>query len=76
MLFNLFFMILILQDEMQRVMLATWLVEIYLAKINELEDVAAAEEASQDVENYRLEQEMLEEELRQFLVTYKVSFAV
>jgi hypothetical protein len=53
-------------------MLATWLVEIYLSKINELEDVAAAEAASTNVENYRVEQEMLEEELRQFLVTYKV----
>lgn len=54
-------------------MLATWLVEIYLSKINQLEDIAAAEAASQDVENLRLEQEMLEDELRQFLFTYKVS---
>jgi hypothetical protein len=59
-------------DVTQRIMLATWLVEIYLSKINELEDVAAAEAASTNVENYRVEQEMLEEELRQFLVTYKV----
>ncbi|EPQ27167.1 uncharacterized protein PFL1_05448 [Pseudozyma flocculosa PF-1] len=58
-------------DGPQRTMLATWLVEIYLGKINQLEDVAAAEAASQDVENYRLEREMLAEELHQFLATYR-----
>lgn len=58
-------------DLMQRMMLATWLVEIYLAKINELEDVAAAEEASQNVDNYRIEMDLLQEELRQFLLTYR-----
>lgn len=58
-------------DLMQRMMLATWLVEIYLAKINELEDVAAAEEASQNVDNYRIEMDLLQDELRQFLVTYR-----
>ncbi|KAN0063802.1 tethering complex subunit [Thecaphora frezii] len=58
-------------DVPQRTMLATWLVEIYLSKINQLEDVAAAEAASQDVENYKLEREMLSEELEQFLATYQ-----
>ncbi|UZJ55107.1 hypothetical protein CBS101457_004427 [Exobasidium rhododendri] len=58
-------------DLMQRMMLATWLVEIYLAKINELEDVAAAEEASQNVDNYRIEMDLLQDELRQFLSTYR-----
>lgn len=52
-------------------MLATWLVEIYLSKLDELEDIAAAHAASQDVENYHLEQGILDEELRQFLVTYQ-----
>lgn len=58
-------------DLMQRMMLATWLVEIYLAKLNELEDVAAAEEASQNVDNYRIEMDLLQDELKQFLVTYQ-----
>ncbi|KAJ9476098.1 putative Vacuolar membrane protein PEP3 (putative) [Pseudozyma hubeiensis] len=58
-------------DVTQRVMLATWLVEIYLSKINQLEDVAAAEAASQDVDNYRLEITMITEELHQFLGTYR-----
>lgn len=56
---------------MQRTMLATWLVEIYLSKLDELEDIAAAHAASQDVENYHLEQGIFDEELKQFLVTYK-----
>ncbi|ETS64390.1 hypothetical protein PaG_01243 [Moesziomyces aphidis] len=58
-------------DVAQRVMLATWLVETYLSKINQLEDVAAAEAASQDVDNYRLEISMITEELYQFLTTYR-----
>lgn len=58
-------------DLTQRMMLATWLVEIYLAKINELEDVASASAASENVENYNLERAMLEDELKQFLVTYR-----
>ncbi|KAE8215675.1 hypothetical protein CF327_g1075 [Tilletia walkeri] len=57
-------------DITQRVMLATWLVEIYLSKINQLEDIATAKSAS-DAANLRIENEMLEDELRQFLVTYK-----
>ncbi|SNX87383.1 related to DigA protein [Melanopsichium pennsylvanicum] len=58
-------------DVAQRIMLATWLVEIYLSKINQLEDVAAAEAASQDVDNYKLEINMITEELYQFLSTYR-----
>lgn len=53
-------------------MLATWLVEIYLSKINQLEDIAAAERASEDVENLKVEQSLIEDEMRQFLNTYKV----
>lgn len=54
-------------------MLATWLVEIYLSKINQLEDIAAAESASDDVENYRTERTIVEDDLKQFLQQYKVS---
>ncbi|GAA5918386.1 hypothetical protein JCM1841_003937 [Sporobolomyces salmonicolor] len=58
-------------DLTQRMMLATWLVEIYLAKVNELEDAAAAERASEDAGNILAEQSMVEEDMRQFLTTYK-----
>ena len=53
-------------------MLATWLVEFYLGKLNTLDDVVASESASLDVENLRAERIMVEDELRQFLQTYKV----
>jgi len=53
-------------------MLATWLVEIYLSKINQLEDIAASEAASDDVENYHTEKSIIEDDLKSFLQTYKV----
>lgn len=56
-------------------MLATWLVEIYLSKINQLEDIAAAERSPDDVENLKVEKSLLEDEMRQFLSTYKVCHA-
>lgn len=62
-------------DTTQRILLATWLVEIYLGKLDDLDDVAtaaaAAQRSSEDVDNYKLEASMVEEELRQFVVTYK-----
>ncbi|KAJ2932742.1 hypothetical protein H1R20_g4331, partial [Candolleomyces eurysporus] len=60
-------------DTTQRMMLATWLVEFYLGKCNELDDVIAAESISQDVDNLRLERTILEEDLRQFFETYKAN---
>jgi hypothetical protein len=53
-------------------MLATWLVEIFLSKLNQLEDVAASEAASDEAENYKAEKIMLEDDVKQFLKTYKV----
>ncbi|GAA6060223.1 hypothetical protein JCM10212_002302 [Sporobolomyces blumeae] len=58
-------------DIAQRLMLATWLVEIYLAKINELEDAAAAERSSEDADNIRAERTMVEEDMEHFLSSYK-----
>jgi vacuolar protein sorting-associated protein 18 len=55
-------------------MLATWLVEFYLSKCNELDDLIASESVSNDVENLQAERSILEEDLRQFFQTYKVSF--
>ncbi len=51
-----------------------WLVELYLSRLNELEDVIASESVSHDVQNLQTEYALLEDELRQFLVTYKVNF--
>lgn len=53
-------------------MLATWLVEFYLSKCNELDDVVASEYVSHDVENLQTEKTILEDDLRQFFETYKV----
>ena len=55
-------------------MLATWLVEFYLSKCNELDDLVASESVSQDVESLRTERTMLEDDLRHFFETYKVVF--
>ena len=60
------------QDITQRMMLATWLVEFYLSKCNELEDSAASEIVSNDVDNLRAHRTIVEDDLRQFLDTYKV----
>lgn len=54
-------------------MLATWLVEFYLSKCNELDDVVAAESISQDVANLQTERAILEEDLRHFFETYKAN---
>jgi sulfur relay (sulfurtransferase) DsrC/TusE family protein len=53
-------------------MLATWLVEFYLSKCNELDDLIASSSASNDVSNLQAEQLHLEEELQEFFETYKV----
>ncbi|PFH54792.1 hypothetical protein AMATHDRAFT_72557 [Amanita thiersii Skay4041] len=58
-------------DLTQRVILATWLVEIYLSKCNELDDVIASERISGDVDNFQAEKSMVEDDLKQFLETYK-----
>lgn len=60
------------QDLTQRTMLATWLVELYLAKVNHLEDLAAAASASEDAGNLLVERTIVEEDMRNFLSTYKV----
>ncbi|KAG8941809.1 hypothetical protein FRC03_003936 [Tulasnella sp. 419] len=52
-------------------LLATWLVEFYLSKINQLDDLIASESASSDVENMKVEQAILEDDLRGFFETYK-----
>lgn len=53
-------------------MLTTWLVEFYLSKCNQLDDLVASESVSHDVENLQAERSLLEDELRQFFETYKV----
>ncbi|TFK36843.1 DigA protein [Crucibulum laeve] len=58
-------------DLSQRMMLATWLVEFYLSKCNELDDIVASESVSHDVDNLQTERAIIEEDLRQFFETYK-----
>ncbi|OAV89553.1 hypothetical protein PTTG_28665 [Puccinia triticina 1-1 BBBD Race 1] len=61
------------QDLTQRMMLATWLTEIYLAKINELEVLVGADPSAADqTANIVVEQQLIEDELQQFLRTYKI----
>ena len=49
-------------------MLATWLVEFYLSRCDELDDLIAS--SSYDVETVKTE---LEEDVRRFLESHKVS---
>ncbi|EKM61206.1 uncharacterized protein PHACADRAFT_247665 [Phanerochaete carnosa HHB-10118-sp] len=62
-------------DLSQRMMLATWLVEFYLSRCNELDDLVASESISQDVANFQMERTILEDDLRQFFETYKNNLA-
>jgi hypothetical protein len=57
-------------------MLATWLVEFYLSKCNELDDIVASESVSHDVENFRAERTIVEDDIRQFFETYKVTWSL
>jgi hypothetical protein len=54
-------------------MLATWLVEFYLSKCNELDDIIASESVSHNVENLSAERAIVEDDIRQFFETYKVA---
>ncbi|KIK70851.1 hypothetical protein GYMLUDRAFT_32922 [Collybiopsis luxurians FD-317 M1] len=58
-------------DITQRMMLATWLVEFYLSKCNELDDMVASESILHDVGNLEAERSILEDDLRHFFETYK-----
>lgn len=64
------------QDLSQRMMLATWLVEFYLSKCNELDDLVASEGVSQDVANLQAERGMVEDDLKHFFETYKVGHSL
>jgi hypothetical protein len=56
-------------------MLATWLIEFYLSKYDELDDLTALSSAQYDVENVKTERSLLDEDLRRFLESHKVSAA-
>ncbi|GAA6038969.1 hypothetical protein JCM8097_000132 [Rhodosporidiobolus ruineniae] len=67
-------------DLTQRLALSTWLVELYLAKLNELDDLSAASAPSSspssgggdgESDNLAVERAIVEEDLRGFLQTYK-----
>lgn len=53
-------------------MLATWLVEFYLSKCDELDDLIASSSALYDVDNVKMERSILEEDVRRFLESHKV----
>lgn len=61
------------KDLTQRMMIATWLLEIYLSKCNTLEDLVAAESATADIENLTMEREMVEDDLKTFMKDYKAN---
>ena len=52
--------------------LAAWLVEIYLSKCNELDDAIASQAISNDMDNFQAEKMLIDDDLKQFLETYKV----
>jgi hypothetical protein len=54
-------------------MLATWLVEFYLSKRDELDSLIASSTALYDVDNVKAERSILEEDLLRFLEFHKVS---
>lgn len=57
-------------------MLATWLVEFYLSRCNELDNLCASESVTSDVEDLKTQRAMLEDDLRQFFDTYKVRHSI
>ncbi|CAG8481720.1 2636_t:CDS:10 [Diversispora eburnea] len=61
------------QDLTQKTMIATWLIEIYLSKINLLEDLAASSAGSEDTGYYKAEQRVLEVEFKSFLEQFKAN---
>ncbi|KAF9902355.1 hypothetical protein BX616_001970, partial [Lobosporangium transversale] len=58
-------------DITQKYIVCTWLVEIYLSKLNQLEDQAASSASESDVQNFLAEQSVLEDEFKGFLETNK-----
>ncbi|KAF9575733.1 hypothetical protein EC968_001923 [Mortierella alpina] len=58
-------------DITQKTIICTWLVEIYLSKMNQLEDLAASSAADSDVQNFQAEQITLEDDFKGFLETNK-----
>jgi hypothetical protein len=57
-------------------MLATWLVEFYLSRCNELDDLCASESVTSDVENLQTQRTILEDDLRHFFNTYKARLLI
>ena len=53
-------------------MLATWLLENTLGKINELEDAAFSEGNTENAQNLDLERSILQEDLKAFLKNHLV----
>lgn len=54
-------------------MLATWLVEFYLSKYNDLDDLIASESAAHDVDDLKAERTILDKDLKTFFETYQAN---
>ncbi|KAG0263918.1 hypothetical protein DFQ27_001570 [Actinomortierella ambigua] len=59
------------KDITQKTILSVWLVELYLNKLNQLEDLAASAVSDSDSQNLHAEQKLLEDEFKGFLETNK-----
>ncbi|KAI8064792.1 vacuolar protein sorting protein 18 [Gilbertella persicaria] len=59
-------------DRTQKTLIATWLVELYLSKMNQLEDMAASVHVNTAHRSFRLKEDQhnLKDEFRTFLETY------
>ena len=57
----------------QRLMLCSWIFEIYLDKLNELDDLISSEyyNNENDLSNFRIEFEMIKEDIKNFISNYK-----
>ncbi|KAF0458989.1 vacuolar protein sorting protein 18 [Gigaspora margarita] len=60
-------------DLTQKTMISTWLVEIYLSKINMFEDLTASGAGTEDTSNYKAEQRVLEGEFKNFLEQFRTN---
>ncbi|KAI1305565.1 hypothetical protein EDD11_004922 [Mortierella claussenii] len=59
-------------DITQKTIICTWQVELYLSKMNQLEDQAASSAAESDMQNLQAEQSVLEDDFKGFLETNKM----
>ncbi|GAA94421.1 uncharacterized protein L969DRAFT_105058 [Mixia osmundae IAM 14324] len=62
-------------EHAQKMMLSTWLVELFLSKIADLEDIALSQSHTSHTSNIDLERSILEDDLKSFLRSHKADLA-